>query len=190
MAQRWDGQDYQRRFDELAETGHDMHGEADFVMQLEPHFVLDAGCGTGRVAIELARRGVAVVGVDADSSMIATAREMAPELAWIGRDLAEFDFGIAFDVVVMAGNVPLFTRPGTEESMVLGCARHVAESGVLVAGFELDDRYPLAVYDAHCAAGGLELAERYATWDRAPFAGGAQYAVSVHRRAGSTAAGP
>ncbi|HVE94180.1 MAG TPA: class I SAM-dependent methyltransferase [Acidimicrobiales bacterium] len=189
MAQRWDGRDYQRRFDELASAGQNVHGEADFVMELAPRFVLDAGCGTGRVAIELARRGVSVVGVDASASMIATARELAPELAWIERDLAEFDFGMAFDVVVMAGNVPLFTSPGTEEAMVRGCARHVAPSGALVAGFQLDGRYPLAAYDEHCAAGGLSLTERFATWDRAPFTKASDYAVSVHRLL-VTSAGP
>ena len=54
--------------------------------------------------------------------------------------------------------------------------------GALVAGFQLGRGYALDAYDAHCADGGLVLAERYATWDRDPFAGG-DYAVSVHRRA-------
>ena len=42
-------------------------------MRFEPTTVLDAWCGTGRVAVELARRGVRVVGVDVDASMLATA---------------------------------------------------------------------------------------------------------------------
>ena len=42
-------------------------------------------------------------------------------------------------------------------------------------------RLDLATYDAHAEAAGLELAERWATWDRQPYAGG-NYAVSVHRR--------
>ena len=42
--------------------------------------VLDAGCGTGRVAIELARRGIEVVGVDADPDMLERARRRAPQL--------------------------------------------------------------------------------------------------------------
>jgi predicted RNA methylase len=32
--------------------------------------VLDAGCGTGRAAIELAHCGMTVVGVDVDRSML------------------------------------------------------------------------------------------------------------------------
>jgi magnesium-protoporphyrin O-methyltransferase len=34
--------------------------------------VLDAGCGTGRVAIELSRRGFIVTGVDADTVTVAS----------------------------------------------------------------------------------------------------------------------
>jgi ubiquinone/menaquinone biosynthesis C-methylase UbiE len=83
----WDGDDYQRRFDALAEAGQDVHGEASFVIRYGPSTVLDAGCGTGRVAIELARRGVNVVGVDVDPSMIETARRRAPGLDWREADL-------------------------------------------------------------------------------------------------------
>jgi hypothetical protein len=80
----------------------------------------------------------------------------------------------------MAGNVPLFTPRGTHAALVAGCARHAAPHGVLVAGFQLGRGYDLATYDAHCAAAGMTLAARYATWDAEPFADG-DYAVSVHR---------
>jgi SAM-dependent methyltransferase len=180
----WDGDRYQQHFDALAASGVDIHGEAGFVEELGPGSVLDAGCGTGRVARELARRGIEVVGVDVDASMIATAARLSPELTWLVADLTELelDLGRRFDVVVMAGNVPIFTEAGSEEALVAGCARHVGEHGALVAGFELSDRYPLASYDQHCRRAGLERTERWATWSRDPFAGG-DYAVSVHRRA-------
>lgn len=177
----WDGDDYQRRFDELAASGADVHGEATFVAAYGPASVLDAGCGTGRVAIELARRGIDVVGVDGDASMIETARGRAPEITWVEADVAGVDLGRSFDLVVMAGNVPLFTPPGTTAALVAGCARHVTEGGLLIAGFSLGPRYPIEQYDAEAAAAGLELVERFATWDREPFMGG-EYAVSVHRR--------
>src|ERR1700733_6653252 len=60
------GEEYDGRFARLAAQGHDVHGEADLVGSLGLHSVLDAGCGTGRVAMELARRGLNVVGVDLD----------------------------------------------------------------------------------------------------------------------------
>lgn len=187
----WDGDEYQRRFDELAAGGVDVHGEAAFVLayapvparRLEACTVLDAGCGTGRVGAELARRGVSVVGADVDASMLATARRTMPEVEWVQSDLAALDLGRTFDVVVMAGNVPLFTPPGTEAALVAGCARHVRPGGgLLIAGFQLGRGYSLEQYDEHTAAAGLRLAERFATWDREPFVDGGDYAVSVHVR--------
>ena len=177
----WDGDRYQARFTDLAASGADVHGEANFVMGFEPRSVLDAGCGTGRVAIELARRGVDVVGVDPAAAMVDTACRLAPDLAWVEADMADVDLGRAFDVVVMAGNVPLFTPPGTQGALAAGCARHLRPGGHLVCGFQLTHGYSLADYDDHCRAAGLDLVERWATWDRDPFAGG-DYVVSVHRR--------
>lgn len=177
----WDGEDYQRRFDALAADGTDVHGEAAFVAALAPTSVLDAGCGTGRVAIELARRGIEVVGVDADASMIAAAERRAPELTWLHHDVATLELADTFDVVVMAGNVPLFTPEGTTGQLLAGCARHVALGGHLVAGFQLDRDYGLERYDAEAAAVGLELVDRFATWDRDPYEEPGGYAVSVHR---------
>lgn len=182
MSVDWDGDDYQARFDRLAAAGSDVHGEATFVRAYEPATVLDAGCGTGRVAIELARYGIDVTGVDVDESMLATAGRLAPDLTWVVSDLTTLDLGRTFDVVIMAGNVPLFTPPGTEPALVGGVARHVGSAGVLIAGFSLTRGYDIASYDIHAAAAGLVLAERFATWDRALWVDGGDYAVSVHRR--------
>ena len=188
---RWDGDDYQARFDELAASGVDVHGEVRFVLAYSPTSVLDAGCGTGRVAIELARRGVDVVGVDVDASMLATARSRAPSLRFEQGDLTNphLDLGRRFDLVVMAGNVPLFTPPGTEAALVAGCARHLTPGGLLVAGFSLDRGYGVDAYDDHCAAACLDLVERWSTWDRDPLDEAPAYAVSVHRRAAADAGG-
>jgi SAM-dependent methyltransferase len=176
----WDGDAYQRRIEQLAADGGDPHGEADLVGRYRPTNVLDAGCGTGRVAIELARRGIEVVGVDVDPSMLATARRMAPELTLVEHDLVDLDLERRFDVVLMAGNVPLFTRPGTTGALLATCARHVAPDGVVIAGFSLDRGYDAAAYDADAAAAGLELRDRWATWEGEAWAPGATYAVSVH----------
>ena len=181
----WDGADYQARFDKLAASGQNVHGEANFVMRFSPRTVLDAGCGSGRVAIELARRGVDVVGADVNPSMLDVARERGPDIEWAESDLAALNLRRTFDVVVMAGNVPLFTPEGTLGALVAGCARHVVAGGLLVAGFQLGRGVDLADYDAHAEAAGLELAERFATWDADPFPGDGSYAVSVHRQQSS-----
>lgn len=178
----FDGKAYQARFDALAADGMDMHGEATLVREFGPSSVLDAGCGTGRVAIELARHGIEVAGVDFDASMLGEARRLGPDLDWIEADLATLELRRHFDVVVMAGNVPIFCPPDSRHALVSSCARHVGAGGVLVAGFQLDRGFALAEYDAACEAAGVALESRWATWDRAPFNASGSYAVSVHRR--------
>jgi SAM-dependent methyltransferase len=178
------GDEYQARFDALAAGGQDVHGEASFVAGLDPPpaSVLDAGCGTGRVAIELARRGIEVVGTDVDPTMLATAGRLAPDIPWIEADLATIDLGRTFDAVVLAGNVLLFVRQGTEAEVVSRCAAHLAPGGALVAGFSLArGRYDLERLDADASSAGLLLTERWATWDRRPWQPGGDYGVSVFR---------
>jgi SAM-dependent methyltransferase len=171
---------YEQRWEGLAAAGIDVHGEVELVQTYAPHTVLDAGCGTGRVAIELARRGVAVVGVDGDPDMIDAAHAKAPDLCWVVADLAELALAQRFDVVLLAGNVVPYVAADRRASAVAACARHLAPGGLLVAGFALRPGWPdLGAYDGWCAAAGLDLAERWSTWDRAPYAGG-DYAVSAH----------
>jgi SAM-dependent methyltransferase len=166
----------------MAARGESIHGEADFVMRYHPAAVLDAGCGTGRVGIELAARGVDVVGVDLDDAMLNAARAKAPDITWVTADLIDVQLDRTFDVVVMPGNVMIFVDPGTERSVVANMADHVAPGGRLIAGFQLGRGYSAERYDADCAAAGLEFEHRFATWEGEPWRDGGDYAVSVHRR--------
>lgn len=180
------GADYDRRFEELAASGMDMHGEAALVDSYGPGSVLDAGCGTGRVAMELSRRGHPVVGVDVDEAMLAAARAKAPDLAWVHGDLADpaLDLGRTFDVVLMAGNVLIFVPVDSEDRVIANAARWLAPGGLLVTGYSLSPGgFGPRRHDALAAQAGLELQDRWSTWDRRPFSAGDRYAVSVHRRA-------
>jgi len=177
------GDAYDTRWDQLESDGIDPHGEAAFVMAFEPTTVLDAGCGTGRVAIELASRGVECVGFDLDPEMLAAARRKAPTLRWFEGDAATIelhDAGPGFDVVLLAGNVMIFLDPGTEPRVIDNMASHLGPDGLLVVGFSLiPGGYDLAALDQDAAAAGLKLAERWATWDRRPWDANDDYAVSV-----------
>ena len=174
--------DYDERWRRMEAVGANPHGEADFVFSYGPRSVLDAGCGTGRVAIELARRGLDVVGTDLDQDMIDVARAKAPELTWVHADLSELDLANRFDAVVLAGNVIPYVAANRRQAAVVSCARHLTANGRIIAGFQLQAGWPsLADYDAWCDNAGLVLEARYATWDRHPFTGTASYAVSAHR---------
>jgi SAM-dependent methyltransferase len=179
------GDEYQRRFDALAASGQDVHGEATLERSYAPRSVLDAGCGTGRVAIELALHGIEVVGVDVDPAMLVTATEQAPDLEWRLGDLATVDLEEErFDVAVLAGNVLIFVRPGTEADVLANVARAVRVSGRVIAGFQLrDGGYDLDRLERDALAAGLVLEDRWSTWDRAPASVADDYAVSVFVRA-------
>jgi magnesium-protoporphyrin O-methyltransferase len=73
--------------------------------------ILDAGCGTGALAFELAKRGANVVGVDVSPTLVSLARERAPLLVGSGSatfgagdmldpTLGKFDYVVAMDSLI------------------------------------------------------------------------------------------
>ena len=189
------GREYDAPYEARAAAGIDVHGEASLVEKLlqsdlnrtgalPPWRVLDAGCGTGRMAIELHRRGVVITGVDLDEVMLSQARAKAPDLDWRLGDLSTIELDGAFDAIVLAGNVMIYLTPGTEAATLANLARRLRPGGLLVAAFELTPKpwtnLSLETYDQLAAATGLSLAARWSTWDQAPWSARDQYAVSVH----------
>jgi SAM-dependent methyltransferase len=176
--------EYEARFDRLAASGAAVHGEADFVASLGPRRLVDAGCGTGRMAVELDRRGFEVVGVDLDDEMLAAARAKPSGVRWVLGDLAHLDLGERFPLVVMAGNVMLFCLDDDRASIVANLAGHLEPGGLLVAGHSLRPGGPTVdEYDGYCRAAGLDLVERFAGWSREPSTPTSDYQLSVHRLA-------
>ena len=191
------GPEYAQRFRDLAKDGVDVHGEARTIDRLLREVtgcgagrVLDAGCGTGRVALELARRGHHVTGVDVDPSMLAEARAQATEEG-LAVDLVEGDLAdladllgsdAAYDVVAAPGNVVVYLTPGTEADVVAAMGGALRPGGLLVAGFAADRHVGVGDYDGWCRAAGLSTVHLWSTWDGAPLAADSDYLVGVHRR--------
>lgn len=66
--------------------------------------ILDVGCGTGRHAVELARRGYQVTGVDISFGMLAEAEKAARQagirIEWIHADATEYTSNRQFDAAI------------------------------------------------------------------------------------------
>ena len=190
------GAEYDAPYFKRAQAGHDIHGEADLVQTLLnehrskednlPYAVLDGGCGTGRVAIELAHRGCEVVGVDLDEVMLAQARSKAPDLTWLQDDLHQITLDQRFDAIVLAGNVMIYLTPNTEMAVLTNMARHLKPGGLLIAAFELTPKtwtdLTLDGYETMAASVGLTRLARWSTWNRAPWQLGHSYVVSLHSK--------
>ena len=128
--------------------------------------VLDAGCGTGELALAIARRGLAVLGVDLAEAAIAKARVKADaEPPQVSR-LVEFQVSDAlhpaqfpgkYGAVVDTGFYHLFGQI-EREGFVQELASVLAERGkYYLLGFAIEAQYPNAPRQVREA----ELRERF-----------------------------
>ncbi len=180
----------------MAAAGKDPHGEVAFLQRLITRrqlrtnlYVLDAGCGTGRVAVELDKRGFLVAGTDVDVDMLGEARSKAEHLLWTQADLARLDLGTTFDLIVMAGNVILFVDLSDQPLVAASIRAHMNSHGLVVAGMQLarDDgrRVSVAQWDKWMMDAGFALIERFANWDEGQWHDRSDYVVRVHQATGN-----
>ena len=93
----WDGDTYDRVADPQEQWAREILARASFT---PGQTVLDAGCGSGRVTELLLERGVHVVAVDADASMVAKARERLGDRVEVQQqDLLELELDEPVDAV-------------------------------------------------------------------------------------------
>ena len=177
---------YIQRFATMRQEGHDLAGEARLVdaMASRGSRILDAGCGTGRVGGELARRGHSVVGVDVDPELIAAANTDHPNATWLVGDLAELDLpaagiGEPFELIVSAGNVLTFLAPGSAPTVLRRLRQHLAPQGRLVTGFGAGRGYDFEQFLKDAAGAGLSCQHRFATWDLRPWTPSSDFLVAV-----------
>ena len=100
--------------------------------------ILDVGCGTGRHAIELARRGYKVTGVDLSNSQLQRAKEKATEakvkIDFIQKDARELEFENLFDMVIMLceGGFSLMETDEMNFKILQNAARALKEGGKFI----------------------------------------------------------
>lgn len=104
--------------------------------------VLEAGCGTGRALLPLARAGLRVTGVDVSTAMLAIARDkveadtpaVQSRVRLVPADMRTVDagagsFGLAF---IPTKTFAYFTRREDQQAVLATLARHLAPGGTLV----------------------------------------------------------
>jgi len=192
---------YGAHFARLIDEGVDIEGEARLADVLAPRggWVLDAGSGMGRVGAALLARGHHVVGVDFDPEVIEQSRRTFPDLPVVASRLdelthemlSEAGFPTTYDVVACVGNVMILLAPDTERTVLATLASVLAPQGRLLIGYALSGApagasrtYPLSEFVDDCAAVGLEVEHRFASYDLRPFTDASTYAVQVLRRSG------
>ena len=124
-------------------------GEIDFYQDLAVEAlstgrpVLEVACGTGRVAIRLARDGVEVVGLDLSSAMLDVAREKSAgmsNLRWVHCDMRSFELGETFGLVIVPGHSFQNLVTASDQTACLeSIERHLDPRGTLVVHLDHQD---------------------------------------------------
>lgn len=138
-------------------------GECDFI-EREIGFdksirILDVGCGTGRHAIELSKRGYQVTGIDLSDSQLARAREKAEEqnvrIAFLKHDARNLPFIDEYDLVMMLceGGFPLMETDEMNYEILKNATKALTKRGKIIFT-TLNGLFPLYhSVEAFCAAG-------------------------------------
>jgi ubiquinone/menaquinone biosynthesis C-methylase UbiE len=135
--------------------------------------VLELAVGTGRVAIEVAKEGIEVVGLDLSPAMLDVARRKAEgvtQLTLVEGDMADFQLGRRFGLIYIPFRSFLLLSTVEQQKACLRCVReHLAPGGRLALNFFNPD-IPLMAAWMGPARQGLRPAGETAARDGSPAA--------------------
>ena len=133
--------DYAEKYDRESYTQGTV-GECDFIEREigcdKAKKIMDIGCGTGRHALELARRGYEVVGVDLSESQLKRAREKAAgqerRPVFLRHDARDLPFRGEFDLAIMLceGAFPLMETDEMNFRILQNAAAALRPGGKLI----------------------------------------------------------
>ena len=117
-------------------------GECDFIeteLKSDKSLkILDVGCGTGRHAIELSKRGYIVTGIDLSETQLARAREKAENnnltIDFQRQDARNLSFNNEFDVAIMLceGGFPLMETDEMNYEILKSVTKSLKEDGKFI----------------------------------------------------------
>jgi SAM-dependent methyltransferase len=96
-----------------------------------PARILDAGCGTGRHAAELAHRGYRVDLLDASACLLAQARARLPQAPAHHAHVCTLDLGARYDAITCRGMLNDLHCDQDREAAIAAFARHLHGTGLL-----------------------------------------------------------
>jgi len=146
-------------------------GECDFI-EKEINFnkslnILDVGCGTGRHAVELAKRGYTVTGIDLSENQLASAKQKAEklniEIDFQQHDARYLPFNNTFDLVIMLceGGFSLMETDEMNFDILKGVTRSLKASGQFIFT-TLNGLFPLYhSVEQFCGSSGAEGTATY-----------------------------
>jgi 2-polyprenyl-3-methyl-5-hydroxy-6-metoxy-1,4-benzoquinol methylase len=137
-------------------------GECDFI-EKELNYnkelaIIDIGCGTGRHAIELTKRGYSVTGVDLSESLLEKAREKAMQsglqIDFIRHDARNLPYKNKFDLAIMLceGGFPLMETDEMNYEILKNVAQSLKHNSKFIFT-TLNGLFPLfhSINDFHAA---------------------------------------
>jgi ubiquinone/menaquinone biosynthesis C-methylase UbiE len=115
----------------------------------QPRTALDLACGTGTVALALAAKGLAVVGLDRSAGMLAVARAKACEATarchFVRADLRAFAFSRPFDLILCAyDSLNYLTTPPELQEALVNVRAALADDGLFVCDLTTTQAYATA----------------------------------------------
>lgn len=113
----------------------------------KPHLVLELGCGTGNLTLEMARRGYEMIGLDSSADMLGVASSKAKredlDILFVHQDMREFElFGTVDAIICMLDSINYVTRKRDLEQVFRLVHNYLNPGGLFI--FDVNSPYKLS----------------------------------------------
>ena len=110
--------------------------------QKKPELILELGCGTGSLTLELKKRGYDMTGLDLSAEMlcVAAAKKNTSDILWINQDMTSFElYGTVDAVVCCFDSLNYLADPGEVNKCFASVYNYLNPGGLFV--FDVNSKY-------------------------------------------------